>query len=202
MKDITGSSECANGAFSSAQIAPEDTEAKGAECKKTSPRRLAELEQMFKGKAMSYFEMAQAVLEYHDIYKRVFAQSVQKAQKGRPGVVSAMARDLTVLPGRTPDARRAWIERALKVARLSPEAKTAAVHAKFDRNRGALIEIAEAGGSVQQLQKIEELKQRTAKRKRQAKVFLKKTVQFPAARGDEIMAKLISFVEEIGIEII
>jgi hypothetical protein len=163
--------------------------------------RLGEIRQEFKGKAMSYFEMAKHALEYHDIKKRNFEQNDQKARVGRPGLLAAMARELEI-PGKSDDAKLAWLKRALKVARLSPEAKNAAVSAKLERNCSALIEIAEAGGSAKQLQKIDEIEQRKDKSKQEAKLFLKKTVRFPVARGDEVLGKLISFADENGVEII
>jgi hypothetical protein len=163
--------------------------------------RLAEIRHEFNGKAMSYFDMAKHALEYHDIKKRNFEQNDQNARVGRPGLLAAMARELEI-PGKSDDAKLAWLKRALKVARLSPEAKTAAVSAKLERNRSALIEIAEAGGSAKQLQKIDEIKQRKAKSKKDAKTFQKKIVRFPAARETEVMAKLVAFADELGVEVI
>jgi hypothetical protein len=85
---------------------------------------------------------------------------------------------------------------------MSPEAVAAAKTAKLDRNRSALIEIADAGSSVKQVQKIEEIKQRRAKSKKEAKTFQKKIVRFPTAREAEIMAKLVAFADELGVEVI
>jgi hypothetical protein len=163
--------------------------------------RLAEIRQEFKSRAMSYFDMAKHALEYHDIKRRNFEQNDRKKRVGRPGLLAAMARELEI-PGKSDDAKLAWLKRALKVARLSPEAKTAAVSTKLERNCSALIEIAEAGGSAKQLQKIEEIKQRKIQSKKEAKLYLKKTVRFPVAREDEVLGKLISFADEIGVEII
>jgi hypothetical protein len=59
------------------------------------------------GKAMIYFVMAERALEYHEIYKkRGIAQNAQNPKPGRPGVVSAMARELAV-PGNSDAAKRA-----------------------------------------------------------------------------------------------
>lgn len=163
--------------------------------------RLGEIRQMFEGKAMSYFTMAERALEYHDIFtKRDFAQNAQKSKRGRPGVVTAMARELAV-PGNSEAAKRAWIERALKVAQMSPEAVDAAKKAKLERNRSALIEVAAAGSAAEQVQMIEQITERKAKQKKNAKFFVTKTVRIPVARGDEIFEKLIAFAEEHGVTV-
>ncbi len=164
--------------------------------------RLAEIRSMFKGKAMSYIEMAERALEYHDIFKkRDIAQSAQKPRMGRPGVVSAMARELAV-PGSSDAGKRAWIERALEVARMSPQAAEAAKKAKLDRNRSALSEIAKAGEPAKQLEKVEEIKRLKANSRKKAKTFVKRTVRFPLAGSKDILGKLIAFAEAHDIEVI
>lgn len=163
--------------------------------------RLAEIRQKFAGKAMSYFDMAKQALEYFELKKRNIAQSAQKGRVGRPGIISEMARELEI-PGKSDKAKRAWLDRALKVANLSPEAKDAAVKAKLEKNRSALIEIAKAGDRVEQIKRVEEIEKRKAKAEKEAKMFVKKKIRFPAVGGDEILAKLIKFAEHNRIEFI
>jgi hypothetical protein len=180
--------------------APLNSDAAPSLTEDTARRRV--IEEMFEGKTMSYFDMATLALEYHEIYKRHFAQTAQKPRKGRPGVVSAMARELAV-PGGSEAAKRAWIERALKVARMSPEARVAAKKAKLDRNRSALYEIIDCGNSsAKQMQKIREIELSKAKRKQETKAFIKKTIRIPVAREDEVVAELIALAEKMEVEVI
>lgn len=184
-----------------AEHSEEESRATRHEQKNDGDARLAEIRRMFEGKAMSYFVMAERAREYHDIYaKRDIAQNAQNPRVGRPGVVSAMARELAV-PGNTPAARRAWLDRALMVARMSPQAVEAAKKAKLNRNQSALIEIAEADCPSEQLQRVEQIKQRKEKKRKEAKSTIKKIVCFPAERSDEIFEKLIAFAEEHGITV-
>ena len=189
-------------------IAPLDanessTEAKprGTDEGKTVEARLAEIKQMFAGKSMSYFDMAESAREYHDLKAKEFAQSAQKVRVGHPGVISAMARELEI-PGKSDAAKRAWLERALKVAKLSSEARDAAAKAKLDKNRSALIEIAEAGDVTEQLKTVARIEKRKAEAKMQAKRFIKKTVRLPVKGGDELLGALMSFAEKNGIQVI
>jgi hypothetical protein len=164
--------------------------------------RLVEIQQEFKAKAMPYFEMAERILEYHTIYvKRNSAQSAQNPKAGRPGVVSGMARELAV-PGNSDAARRAWIYRALKVAKMSPGAVAAAKAAKLDRNRKALTEIVEAGDADEQLKKVSEVQQRKADSKKEAKKYFKKIVRIPIAKRDALTAELLKFAREMDVEIL
>ncbi len=80
--------------------------------------------------------------KWRDEVDRVSAQSAQKPQGGRPkGGLSAAARGLGL---DRDDARR-----AVEVAKLSEEAKSAAVEAKLDDNRTALLEAAKAPAQEQ-----------------------------------------------------
>jgi hypothetical protein len=79
----------------------------------------------------------------------------QKNDKG----ISKAARELVML-GKTEGARRKLIERALKVAQIDPEVKTAAIEAGLENNRWALRAIAKEPTQEQQLEKVQKIKER------------------------------------------
>jgi hypothetical protein len=81
--------------------------------------------------------------------KEVSGQVVQKPQGGRPeSGISAAARELPI-PGKTQDAKRKNVERALKIDSITPEAQEAARAAGLDRNQAALLKIASYGDTDQ-----------------------------------------------------
>jgi hypothetical protein len=75
----------------------------------------------------------------------------QKTDKG----IARAARVLAV-PGKSEQGRRKFIERALQVASISPEAKAAAIAAGLDNNRAALRQIAKAPPELQ-VEKVSEI---------------------------------------------
>jgi hypothetical protein len=76
-------------------------------------------------------------------------------QKNDKGIAKA-ARELAML-GKTEEGRRKLIERALKVANICPNARTAAIAAGLDNNRSALRAIAKALTPELQLEKVQEI---------------------------------------------
>jgi hypothetical protein len=70
--------------------------------------------------------------------------------------ISAAAREWP-LRSKTPDARRKFVERSLKIANLPPEVKAAAVAAKLENRRTDLLSIAAKKGIEAQLARIEEI---------------------------------------------
>jgi hypothetical protein len=84
-------------------------------------------------------------------------QPDQKRKPGRPqGGIAKAARDLPV-PGKTTDARRKFIERAIKTASIAPEAKVAARNAGLANNQSALLAIANEPTLEAQLANVEVL---------------------------------------------
>jgi ParB-like chromosome segregation protein Spo0J len=92
-----------------------------------------------------------------DAEEEVSAQNGQKKQPGRPkGGISAAA---AKLPGKgTVSAKRKQIAGALKIAKIDPEVKQAAVDAGFADNKKKLGEIAEEKGKAAQFKKLQQLK--------------------------------------------
>lgn len=87
----------------------------------------------------------------------VYGQKVHKPKGGRPeGGVAKAARQLPV-KGKTQDARRKRIERAIIVAAMSPEAKAAVRKAGLDDHRAALRQIANQKEPEAQVAKVQEI---------------------------------------------
>ena len=88
---------------------------------------------------------------------RISGQHVQKSGPGRPsGGLAQAARVLAVL-GKTNEARRKAVERAIQIDQISDEAKTAAINAGFTDNQRALLGIANEPTPEAQLMKVAEL---------------------------------------------
>jgi hypothetical protein len=107
-------------------------------------------------------ELTAEWVHYAEAKLSVFGQLVPKPQGGRPesGITRA-ARELQ-LPGKSPEARRKYVKRALKITAIWPEAKAAARDAGLDDNQFALLAIADEKSLKAQLAKIEELANRKA----------------------------------------
>jgi Bifunctional DNA primase/polymerase, N-terminal/ParB-like nuclease domain len=92
----------------------------------------------------------------------VSGQNVQKLKGGRPqsGVAKA-ARQLPV-KGKTQEARRKRIERAIKIAAISSEAKAAIRKAGLDEHHSALGQIAREKDRKAQVAKVQEIAARKA----------------------------------------
>jgi hypothetical protein len=103
-----------------------------------------------------HFQIAVLVREYVELVDNICGQNVHKSI-GRPeGGIARAARELRV-PGRTADARRKWIERALTLCKLSDAAKAAADRAGLKGRKTALLEVAREATEELQLAKIERL---------------------------------------------
>lgn len=101
-------------------------------------------------KLAEYFKLASAKVN-------VSGQPGQKSKVGRPsGGIALAARELP-LAGRSAEARRKTIMRAVKINQITPEAKRAAMEARLENNQRALLKIAKADGHKAQLRKIAEL---------------------------------------------
>ncbi len=109
-------------------------------------------------KTASVLRQAEELVEYIRLASaRVSGQPVRKCKPGRPpsGIARA-ARELPLI-GRSEEARRKTIERAIKINRITPEAKQAARKARLASSQTALLKIAKASGAIAQLRVVEEL---------------------------------------------
>lgn len=91
--------------------------------------------------------------------------SGQVVRKGQGRSLAGLARAAGVLPaiGRSVEARRKTIDRAVLIARLPPEVKKAVKKAHLDNNQRALLKIAKVKGRKAQLAKVEDLAGRPEK---------------------------------------
>ena len=100
---------------------------------------------------------SESIALWGSLTDRISGQHVQKSGPGRPsGGLAQAARVLTVL-GKTNEARRKTVERAIQIDQISDEAKTAAINAGFTDNQRALLAIANEPTPEAQLLKVEEL---------------------------------------------
>jgi hypothetical protein len=83
------------------------------------------------------------------------------ATNRREGGVARAARELPV-PGKTPEARRQFIKRALKIDGIWSDAKLAARSAGLDDNQKALLDIAGEHSQETQVAKVHEIADRKA----------------------------------------
>lgn len=98
----------------------------------------------------------------------VYGQVVQKPGGGRPeGGIARAARALAV-PGKTIEARRLFIRRALKIDGIWPEAKVAVRAAGLHDKQSALLEIASERSPDSQLAKVQEIATRKAMPRRKS----------------------------------
>lgn len=111
-------------------------------------------------KSHTVLQQADALVRYLDLAStslNISGHLGQKNKRGRPpGGIALAARELPVV-GRSVHARRNMIKRAIKISRIEPEAKAAAIEAGLANNQDALLKIAEAGGQKSQLKMVREL---------------------------------------------
>jgi hypothetical protein len=121
--------------------------------------RMAEIAEIFDHAATPLLERCALVAEWvHHAEAKLQpgGQLEQKPQGGRPeGGILRAARELH-LPGKTVEARRQFIRRAITINTLWPETKAAARAAKLDKNQSALLFIAKGNSPQEQLDKIRE----------------------------------------------
>ena len=135
--------------------------------------RMAKIEEILGHAAMHLLEKCGLVAEWlHHAEAKlslVLRQNVEKSA-GRPeGALTRAARELCV-PGTTPKARRKFIERALKIDGIFPEAKSAARVAGLDDIQSALLSIAGEHSVEAQLAKVQEIAAHKAMPRRKAKI--------------------------------
>ena len=135
--------------------------------------RMAKIEEILGHAAIHLLDKCGLVAEWlHHAEAKlsvVIGQNVEKSA-GRPeGALTRAARELRV-PGSTPNARRKFIERALKIDGIRPEAKSAARAAGLDDIQSALLSIAGEHSLEAQLVKVQEVAAQKAMPRRKAKI--------------------------------
>jgi hypothetical protein len=157
----------AHGSSTDAGVSPVDGQANGDE----SDARMAKIEEILGHAAMHLLEKCALVAEwvrYAEAKLSVSGHFVQKPGGGRPeGGVARAARELPI-PGKSIGARRKFIERALKISGIWPEAKVAARAAGLDDNQSALLAIASEHSQAAQLAKVQEIATRKAMPRRKS----------------------------------
>jgi hypothetical protein len=132
--------------------------------------RMAKIDEILRHAAMHLLEKCALVAEWlHHAEAKlsIFGQDVEKSA-GRPeGALTRAARELCV-PGSTPTARRKFIERALKIDGIRPDAKSATQAAGLDNIQSALLSIAAERSVEAQLAKVQEIAARKAMPRRKS----------------------------------
>ena len=143
--------------------------------------RMAIIEEVLDHAATPHLEKCELVAEWvrHAEAKfSIFGQVDQKGA-GRPeGGIARAARALP-LPGKSEEARRKFVQRAIKIDCIWPEAKSAARKAKLDNVQSALLDIADERSPAAQLAKVAEFAARKAAPRRKSS----------ATDGDDSAAK-------------
>lgn len=133
--------------------------------------RMAKIKEILAHAAMHLLEKCALAAEWlHHAEAKLSAVLGQHVEKsaGRPeGALTRAARELCV-PGSTPTARRKFMERALKIDSIRPEAKSAAQSAGLDNIQSALLSIAAERSVEAQLAKVQEIAARKAMPRRKS----------------------------------
>ena len=122
--------------------------------------KLVALSENFMRTKQSVLDRAELLTEWVRLAVRktnLSGQVDQKLRLGRPS--GGLAKAARVLPifGRTPDARRQAISRAVKIAGIAINAKTIAREAGLDDNQNALLRIAKVTGPMAQAKRAADL---------------------------------------------
>jgi ParB family transcriptional regulator, chromosome partitioning protein len=173
------------------------------ECTEAEARLWEAMENLYRAE-LTALEEAEHQAECVRRIVEISRQNVAKRKVGRPeGAIAKAARDLP-MKGKTQQARRKAIERGLKIAAISSEAKVAVTKARLDDNPSALHEIAKIENAEEQLQKVQEIIKRQAKKQAKrdhvkkagkAKADADKAGSRPAQRhpDDVILAELKTY---------
>jgi hypothetical protein len=162
-------------------------------------RRLSEIRKVLDDHAATtalvHAELIAEWVALTDHKESISGQTVQKSRRGRPqGGIAKAARELPV-PGDTEDARRKVIERALKIAKIEPEAKLAAQAAGLDRKPTALLDVARERTVEAQLDKVHVLAERKRAPRRKRHSEQATADQIGASEGDQADARLAEATE-------
>jgi hypothetical protein len=108
----------------------------------------------------------------------------REKKRGRPkGGLAKAARELAV-KGKTEEAKRKAVERAMKVDKLFPKSEKAATAAGLDKNQSLLLQIAKEETLEAQLKKIAELVEAQRKAKAKRKVGAGEEVSFDSLKTE------------------
>jgi ParB/RepB/Spo0J family partition protein len=162
------------------------------QCTEVEARLWEAMEDLYRGE-LTALQEAEHQAECVRRIVEISRQNVAKRKVGRPkGAIEKAARDLP-MKGKTQQARRKAIERGLKIAAISSEAKVAVTKAGLDDNRSGLREIAKIENAEEQLQKVQEIIKRQAKKQAkrdQVKKAVKAKRSQPAQRHpDDVILK-------------
>jgi hypothetical protein len=126
----------------------------------------------------------------------VFGQIVPKPKGGRPeGGVARAARELPV-PGKSPEARRKFIERALRIDGLWPDVKSAVRAAGLEDIQSELLAIAKERSPEAQLAKVQEIVARkTTPRQRKASTSASEESAVNLSEAERLQAELAAAIE-------
>jgi hypothetical protein len=133
--------------------------------------RMAEIDGILRHAAMHCLQkclLAAEWVHHAETKLSVLGQPVHKPGGGRPeGGLTRAARELCV-PGATPAARRKYLDRAIKIAEIWPEAKSKAETAGLDDIQSALLAVARESSLAGQLAKVQEIAARKAMPRRKS----------------------------------
>jgi hypothetical protein len=161
--------------------------------------RMEEIREILDHAAMPLLDKGELVAEwvrYAEAKLSVFGQIVPKPKGGRPeGGVARAARELPVR-GKSPDARRKFIERAIKIDGIWPEAKQAARAAGLHNIQSQLLAIAEEHSPDAQIAKVQEIAARKAMpRRRESSTIANNKSASSLAEVERLNAELAAAVE-------
>lgn len=153
--DVEGTEALRNDPANITYVSPDSARPNGDEI----DFRMAKIDEILRHAAMPLLEKCALVAEWlhhAEVKLSILGQPVEKST-GRPeGALTRAARELPV-PGSTLKARRKFMERALKIDGIWPEAKSAAHSARLDNIQSALLSIAAERSVEAQLAKVQEI---------------------------------------------
>jgi hypothetical protein len=125
------------------------------------PAALSEIAEILCHAKIAVLHRSELVAEYVRLLMQMFKggqndQPLAGGQQPHDKGVSKAARELPI-PGKTQEARRKWVRRAVEIDSITNEAKAAVRAAGIDNVQSALLEIAKEDGPKRQLAKVSEL---------------------------------------------
>ncbi len=152
--------------------------------------RLIQIGENLWRKDLTVLQRAEMLVEWLTVASARVNRSGQVVQKGKTGRLSggiALAAREVPVAGRSVEARRKIIERAVRIAQLAPEVKTAAKRAGLDNNQRVLLKIAKATGRKAQLKRVEGLAARSPDPNGQSKQNRKATASSRDGLEDQVV---------------
>lgn len=158
--------------------------------------RMSQIKEILGYAVMPTLEKYELVAEWvRHAEAKVSGQVVQKPKGGRPeGGVARAARELPV-PGKTQEARRKFIDRAIKINTIWPEAKAEARTAGLDDNQSALRDIAKERSLDAQIAKVQEIAARKAMPRRKSSTTANNKSASSLTEVERLNAELAAAVE-------